>query len=482
MNPPTSRIIIQHQTGEVLGEFRVGPGEHGVGRDATNAISAESDYLSRHHARLIISAGGMTIEDLGSTHGTFVNGVAVQTTTTVGLNQPVKIGDLFLTVQTEAAVETTADNYRPGDLVGGGRYTLQGEIGRGGGGVVWLAQDEHLQQQIAIKRLPTELADDPVAFKDLISEVQKARLLSHPNIIRIHDFVKLPNEAPFVTMEFVDGADLNTLRGQQPGGYFTWARLEGLALQLCEALNYAHQQHIIHRDLKPANMMITRDGNLKLADFGIAVSVADNVPRDTTQGDSSGTMVYMSPQQMQGAPPHLTDDIYALGSTLYDLLTTRPPFYTGDLYQLTQEVPPIPLSQRLTEFNLENQVPPHVENAIMVCLHKDRAQRPATAADLATLLHPGDQPPPPPPPPSEFIPDLESVLAEPLEKTQKYLAEKLPEPVTSWLKKQNTSKRDFVILSCLVIGLLAVETIYSGLKHNQDFFKTFKEKRFFQPW
>ena len=185
---------------------------------------------------------------------------------------------------------------------------------------------------------------------------------------------------------------------------------------------------------------------------------------------------------MQGKIPHPTDDIYSLGATLYDLPTTRPPFYTGDIFQLTQEVLPPTISQRLHDFEMENHVPPHVENAIMTCLSKDHANRPAHARDLIALLHPGDQPPPPPPSPTEFIPEMESVLAEPLEKTQKYLAEKLPEPVTSWLKKQNTSKRDFVILSCLVIGLLATETIYSGLKHNQDFFKTFKEKRFFQPW
>ena len=122
MNPPTSRIIIQRQTGEVMGEFRVGPGEHGVGRDATNAIPAESDYVSRHHARLIISAEGMAIEDLGSTHGTFVNGVAVQDTTAIGPNQPVKIGDLFLTVQTEATVETPPDPLGPLCVISPGRH------------------------------------------------------------------------------------------------------------------------------------------------------------------------------------------------------------------------------------------------------------------------------------------------------------------------------------------------------------------------
>jgi len=228
-------------------------------------------------------------------------------------------------------------------------------------------------------------------------------------------------------------------------------------------------------------MMITRDGNLKLADFGIAVSMTDTNPGATPEGDSSGTMVYMSPQQMQGTPPHPTDDIYALGATLYDLLTTRPPFYTGDIFQLAQDVPPPTLSQRLSDFEMENQVPPHVESAIMACLSKDRFNRPAKAKDLAALLHPGDQPPPPPPAPTEFIPELESVLAEPLEKTQKYLEEKLPEPVTSWWNKQNASKRDIVLICCIIIGLLVAEIIHSKIEHKQ-FFKTIKETGFFHPW
>lgn len=479
MNSANPRVIIQRQSGELIGEVSLGAGEHGVGRDLANPIAAQSEHVSRNHARLVINAGGMSIEDLGSTHGTFVNSTRIEAVTPIGFNQPVQIGDVFLTVQES---DTAPDAYTSGDLIGGGRYTLQGEIGRGGGGVVWLAQDEHLQQQVAIKRLPAELTGDPVALKDLVSEVQKARLLSHPNIIRIHDYVKLADEAPFVTMEFVDGSNLDTLREQQPNGYFTWERLEGLAMQLCKALEYAHGQQIIHRDLKPANMMITRDGDLKLADFGIAVSVAENVPREIIEGDASGTLVYMSPQQMQGTVPHPTDDIYALGATLYDLLTTRPPFFTGDLFQATQEMPAINLSQRLADFGLENHVPPHVESAIMACLAKDPAQRPATGAALAELLHPGDQPPPPPPPPPEYMPDMASVLAEPIEKTQKYLAEKLPEPVTTWLDQQNTSKRDFVILICLMIALIAGESIYSGLKHGKDFFKSFEQTRFFQPW
>jgi serine/threonine protein kinase len=482
--PTTFKVIIQHSSGEVVSQYSLDPGEHNIGRDVSNSVSAQSDYLSRHHARLILAPNGISIEDLGSTHGTHVNGEAIQSITGIALNQAVQIGDLYLTVQDDETSNINPDLYTMGDLIGGGRYTLRQEIGRGGDGIVWLANDEHLAQLVAIKRLPPELANNTIALRDLVSEVQKARMLSHPNIVRIHDFVKSADEPPFITMEFVDGSDLNSLRSQQPNGYFTWERLEGLAGQLCESLEYAHQQQIIHRDLKPANMMITRDGNLKLADFGIAASMGDSGSQKQTEGDSSGTMVYMSPQQMQGATPHPTDDIYALGATLYDLLTTRPPFYTGDIFHLAQEVPPPTLSQRLSDFEMEKHVPPHVENAIMACLSKDPASRPANATELAALLHPSDQPPPPPPPPPEFIPEMESILAEPLEKTQKYLEENLPAPVTSWWNKQNTNRRDFALIACIVIGLIAAELIYSGLTKKWDLFKTIRDNEWglFRPW
>ena len=481
MDPATSRIIIQRQDGEMLAEYQFGAGEYSVGRSEDNSIRAESQYLSRQHATLNISQDGLAITDLGSTHGTFVNGVAIQSPTAITQNQSVQLGDLFLTVQDQATQVAAPEMYTEGDLIGAGRYTLKKQLGRGGGGVVWLAQDEHLQQLVAIKRLPPELANDPVALKDLLSEVQKARLLSHPHIIRIHDFVKLTNELPFITMEFVDGTDLNTLRSQQPGGYFTWERLEGLARQLCDALGYAHEQGIVHRDLKPANIMITRDGNLKLADFGIAANFSDSNPKEQQEGDASGTTVYMSPQQMRGEPPRPSDDIYALGATMYDLISTRPPFFTGDIFQLVQEAPSPTLSQRMLDFELENQIPPHVEMAIMMCLAKDAAERPPSTKALAELFHPNGEIPPPPPPPNEYIPEMESVLSEPLEQTQRFLEDNLPQPVTSWWQRQEGAKRDFALIAGIITLLIACELVYSKLEH-KEFFKSVKEKRFFQPW
>lgn len=482
MSTGTARVIIQRQNGEVLANHNLDYGTYGIGRDTGNALSCDSEYLSRQHAILTLTPDQCWIEDNQSTHGTFLNGVRLTEPTAVPSDQAVQIGDLFLTITIPTATLHAARLYVPGDVIGNGRYTLKQELGRGGGGVVWLAQDEHLQQTVAIKRLPPELANDTVALGDLISEVQKARLLSHPNIIRIHDFVKLPDELPFITMEHVDGTDLGSLRNQQSNGCFTWSRLEGLAIQMCESLQYAHEQKIIHRDLKPANMMITREGNLKLADFGIAASVSDSNPKTEMEGDASGTTVYMSPQQMRGLRPEPADDIYALGATLYDLITTRPPFYTGDIFQLVQEVPPPTISQRMADYSLEHHLPPHAEQAIMLCLAKNPEDRPASAKDLADLLHPGEAPPPPPPVPApEEIEEMESILSEPLQHTRQFLEENLPQPVTGWWRVADTRKRDYTLFGILCSSLIILELIYSKLEHG-SLWQTLKANWFLLPW
>ena len=481
MSTQPARILIQRQNGEKVAEYLLGPGTHVVGRETSAGVRVESEFLSRIHATLHLTETTQEIEDHGSTSGTFINGVAVRGRVPLSENQAVQMGDLFFTVQ-RIQNQSTADRppelYHANDLAGGGRYSLVRELGRGARGVVWLARDQHLEEQVALKRLPPELAADPVALGDLKREVQKAHRLSHPNIIRIHDLVQLPDEQPFIAMEFVDGADLAAYRAQQPGGFYRWENLAPLALQMCDALTYAHQQHIVHRDIKPANMMITREGHLKLADFGIAANSADAATRDGMEGDASGTAAYMSPQQMQGQTATPADDLYALGATLYDLLSTQPPFHDGDIVHLVQEAPAPTLHQRLEQLDIENPIPDHVHNAIMACLAKDPAQRPADAATLGQLIHPNPAPPPVPP---EFEPEAESVLAEPIKKTQRYLEENLPQPVTSWWSAQSTGKQQFLAIASIVLGLIIAEMAYSKLA-NKGFLKTIRQHHPFLPW
>ena len=286
----------------------------------------------------------------------------------------------------EVPLDPALATLAPGSRVGGGRFTLLRLLGRGGMSLVWLARDEHLREGVALKFLPPEIRHDAVGLDDLRRETSRSRKLTHPHIIRIHDFFKSDQEA-FISMEYVDGPNLSELRVQQVDRVLTWSFLEPLMKELCEALDYAHGEHIIHRDLKPANLMLDVRGRLKLADFGIAATVTDTAGRVSMgRHGLSGTASYMSPQQLDGQTPQATDDIYSLGATLYELLTSRAPFFTGDIAHQVRSLPPQPLEKRLTQLNIHNPVPPSVSALILSCLAKEPEKRPQSARVLAEQM------------------------------------------------------------------------------------------------
>ena len=273
-----------------------------------------------------------------------------------------------------------------GSRVGSGRFTLLRVLGRGGMGVVWLARDEQLREGVALKFLPPEIRHDAAALDDLRRETSRSRKLTHTNIIRIHDLFQSEKEA-FISMEYVDGPNLTELRLEQPQRLLQWSFLEPLIKELCLALDYAHSEHIVHRDLKPANMMLDVRGRLKLADFGIAAVVTDSFSRVTmTQYLMGGTACYMSPQQLDGQPPQVTDDIYSIGATLYELLASRAPFFAGDIAHQVRTFPAQPIEKRLAQLNLQNAIPPAVISTIMSCLAKDPASRPQSARAVAEQI------------------------------------------------------------------------------------------------
>ena len=368
------KVLVAGSDGVVVSEYLIGEGTHAVGSAAGSAIPVET--AAAEHARLEVRGGEMFIEDLAvpGAGGVWLDGAAVLGRLQIFSGQTMQVADRWLQLQSPTQVCAGKN-----DLLAG-RYRLIRQLGRGGRGEVWLANDEQLNAEIALKRLPDEFACDVVALSDLLREVQKSRHLNHRNIIRIHDLIQPEGEPPFVTLEFVDGQDLASLRLKQPGHLFNWENLQPLMTQLCDALEYAHRSKIVHRDLKPANMLIDQLGTLKLADFGIAATMAESLSRSSMQGKISGTSVYMSPQQMRGELPRVSDDLYALGSTFYELLTSRTPFYSGDIaYQVMNEDPK-PLAERLAELGLQNQVPDAVCAMIMACLAKDAAHRPTSAA------------------------------------------------------------------------------------------------------
>lgn len=276
--------------------------------------------------------------------------------------------------------ESSQPGLEPGQKVGRGRFILIRKLGAGGMGLVWLARDERLDEQVALKFLPALVNADADALETLRKETIRARNLSHPNILRLHDFHNEPDEPAFISMEYVQGKTLAELRQDQVGGVFSWVTLAPLVKQLCAALEYAHGKGVIHRDLKPANLMVDNNGQLKLADFGISVVVNDSRLRMTGLVGNSGTLTYMSPQQMMGKTPKPTDDVYALGATLYCLLTSRPPFYQGYIRDYVLCGIPDPIPQRLKDLAIQNDLPPEVCTMVMACLEKEPDQRPTSAS------------------------------------------------------------------------------------------------------
>src|SRR6266404_8591028 len=165
------------------------------------------------------------------------------------------------------------------DAVGGqvvfGRYKLVKVLGRGGMGIVWLARDEELEREVALKFLPDLMLQDRAALDDLKRETRRSLELTHPHIIRIHDFVH-DERSGCISMEYVDGETLTSLRCRKEQKVFGPDELTSWLAQLCDALDYAHNRaRIIHRDLKPANLMVNQRGDLKVADFGIARTLAE---------------------------------------------------------------------------------------------------------------------------------------------------------------------------------------------------------------
>src|SRR5437016_5535022 len=268
------------------------------------------------------------------------------------------------------------------------RYTLVRVLGRGGMGIVWLARDEELERDVALKFLPEMIVRDPAVLSDLKRETRRSLELTHPHIVRIHDFVQ-DEKSACISMEYVDGDTLSGLRVLKSTKVFEAPELENWLKQWCDAMDYAHNQaRVVHCDLKPANLMVNAKGLLKITDFGIARSLSDSATKLMATRGHSGTLVYMSPQQLAGEPPSHLDDIYSMGATLYELLTGKAAFYRGQVEQQIRERKPIPMAIRREELDVQSRfvIPQVWEEAIQSCLAKNPMRRPQSAGELANRL------------------------------------------------------------------------------------------------
>jgi serine/threonine protein kinase len=195
------------------------------------------------------------------------------------------------------------------------RYKLKRPLGSGGMGVVWLARDEKLEQDVALKFLSGTMLHDPRAIDRLKRETRHSLKLTHPNIIRIYDFVENDGLAA-IAMEYVDGWSLWAMKVDRAHYCFTTEEIAPWVRQICVALDYAHfEAKLIHRDLKPGNLLVDARNQIKVADFGIAHRMSGSAAPETASHVAVGTIEYMSPQQATGEEPSLSDDIYSLGAT-----------------------------------------------------------------------------------------------------------------------------------------------------------------------
>jgi serine/threonine protein kinase len=271
---------------------------------------------------------------------------------------------------------------RPDGLFAG-RYRLERRLGVGGMATVQLAFDSRLERYVAVKLLAEHLAEDSSFVSRFRREALAAARLVHPNVVQVFDFgLDDATHRNFIVMEFVDGQSCAEILREQ-GTLAPGEAVEILA-QSCRGLDYAHRNGVVHRDVKPGNLLRSREGMVKLADFGIAKAAEQS---DITKvGSVLGTAAYLAPEQARGEPAGPPSDLYALGVVAYQLMAGRLPYDAGSLTDLArlQETGPPP---RLDE--LAPDVPPTLAAAVAVALHRDPEQRYADAADMETALRDG---------------------------------------------------------------------------------------------
>ncbi len=254
------------------------------------------------------------------------------------------------------------ENLPKGHLISD-RYTIKEKIGRGGFGAVYRVYDSKFAIDKALKVLPDAVAHDRSSMEILRSETRTMGWLNHPNIIRLYDFEET-GPVKYLDMEYVSGGTLADLRLAAPEKKLSEKTVRALGARIAGGLAYAHQNSVIHRDIKPDNILVAGQQQVKIMDFGISETLRTSMTR-LTSVSTSGTLVYMSPEQIRGKRVGRESDIYSFGAMLYELLSGHPPFYQGAVEHQIINEPPAPIPGVSDDMN----------RFLQICLAKDFSDR-----------------------------------------------------------------------------------------------------------